>query len=151
MKFFPGHGKFFGTVIQINKGNMDGKPIYVWYEDKEEEDYSQDEVDELQRSSSIPIGSVGFQLVKKIVEVGCSVLDGGKQYAYSHTEIEAYAMNKFTVEQSNSNTTNTDSEESEDDEDAEAEEDEHDNSSDNDVDIVDNMPANNAAATTTKK
>eukprot|EP00957_Ditylum_brightwellii_P042393 3209746-Ditylum_brightwellii.AAC.1 len=65
MKFFPGHRKFVGTAIQINKCNMDGKPIRVWYKNKEEEDYSQEEVDEFQRGSSIPIGNVGFQFVKK--------------------------------------------------------------------------------------
>eukprot|EP00957_Ditylum_brightwellii_P127477 9721007-Ditylum_brightwellii.AAC.1 len=65
MKFFPSHGKFVGTVTQINEGNMDGKPIRVWYKDKEEEDYSQEEVEKIQRSSSILIGNVGFQFVKK--------------------------------------------------------------------------------------
>eukprot|EP00957_Ditylum_brightwellii_P005496 420703-Ditylum_brightwellii.AAC.1 len=57
MKFFPSHGKFVGTVIQIKKGNMDSTPACVWYKDKEEEYYSQKEVDRFQRSSSIPIGN----------------------------------------------------------------------------------------------
>ena len=34
IKFFPSHGKFVGTVIQINKGNVDVKPICVRYKAK---------------------------------------------------------------------------------------------------------------------
>ena len=70
VKFSPGHGKFSGTVIQINESDIDGKHIRVRYEDGEEEDYFQDEVDEFQRESSIPIGCVGFRFVKRFRGAG---------------------------------------------------------------------------------
>ena len=115
MKFFPGHGKFLGTLIQINEDNVDGKPIRVQYEDGEEEDYSQDELDEFQCESSIPIGALGFRFVKKfrnasgifsgkvikILAKGAKIylreFDDGERHTYSLDELEFYAVQKFAA------------------------------------------------------
>lgn len=65
LKFFPSYGCYEGTVVGINLEAFEGKVIRIRYLDGDVEDITNNDLIDLKTKAYIPIGDIGFQLIKK--------------------------------------------------------------------------------------